>query len=126
MKKYILLSIMILSLPVGSKICTGNWNGLNISGNLREKTDSELDQAYAWYTRCTLEQATSQTALTFVLHNSTRAQMVFLEIRRRQDEHQDKLFRWSFWTGTGIAIVALVVSIVTLLLSHKTSKQMLN
>jgi hypothetical protein len=42
MKKYILLSIVILSLLVGSKICTGNWHGLNISGNLREKTDSEL------------------------------------------------------------------------------------
>ena len=65
-----------------------------------------------------MKQAASKTGLIGVMHDSTRAQMVFLEIRRRQDERQGKLFCLSVY----ITIAAFVVSIIALFVSFNSYK----
>ncbi len=111
--------IFVFSLSSLDFLHARNWDGLNVSGNLREKTDKELEIAYDQYTLHTLQQASSQTGLIGVMHDSTRAQMVFLEIRRRQDERQGKLFYLSVY----ITIAAFIVSIVALFVSFMSYKK---
>ena len=106
-------------------ICFTNTLSAQERRNPKELSNIELEKAAQHFNSAVISQATTQTALPSILHDSTRAQIFSMEIRRRQDILQQKLFYVSVFVSFAAFIIAILGFFWSLKTSHHDTKLMI-
>jgi hypothetical protein len=90
----------------------------------KEMTKMELEKAFQQFSSYVIRQASTQTALPSIIHDSAKAQIFLMETRRRQDIHQQNLFYYTLGLSAGAFIIALLGFGWSLRTSHHDTKLM--
>lgn len=90
----------------------------------KEMTKMELEKAFQQFSSYVIRQASTQTALPSIIHDSAKAQIFLMETRRRQDIHQQNLFYYTLVLSAGAFIIALLGFCWSLRTSHHDTKLM--
>ena len=106
-------------------ICSTNTLSAQERRNPKELNNIELEKAVQHFNAAVIKQATTQTALPSILHDSTRAQIFSMEIRRRQNILQQKLFYVSVFVSCAAFIIAILGFFWSLKTSHHDTKLMI-
>ena len=116
--KNILIAIILL-------ICFTNTRSAQGRTYPKEMTNMQLENAFQQSSSQVIHQASTQTALPLILHDFASAQIFSMEIRRRQDIHQQKLFYFTLFLSIAAIIIALLGFFWSLRTSRHDTKLML-